>query len=628
MTDKNNQPIGGTSLPNGESFSDSFSSSSDFVEPGAFTSTWSDVVLLQSRSRNLIYTGVRYGRRFLLKTLRPEFANLTDYRLLHEKEFRLGFSLNHPNIASTYSFEEISLPVTIIDDKHPNGDHPLPGSVRPLTEESRREAYLCIVQEYVDGVSLGEWLTTNPSYDIRKRVFMQMLDALEYLHNRQLVHHDLKSGNLLVTRNGQNLKLIDFGLSDTDDSLAPGSNDPRDDIRRLVPLMQLLFPHKYSLVRRNANLGKYSNIAALRRAVNKRDELSKIVLISVLSVLLLLSLGFLLVSQYLHSREQAAESSSRSLMNERINSLLDDEKQRLERWLVAYPVYNEEAHLAFMRITYDSSVAYDSISAWYAIDDPLYTDASTIYTHRVGRMRSEYRAIADSRTRNISANDALMSGICGAAGDNLLWELRSDTLLISGNGLMVDFPTYDAAPWVPHKDNIRYIVIQEGVTSVGNYAFWRSENLLNVDIPSSLTYIGQNSFEDCISLQSVIVPENVTYIGYGAFHKCLSMTYVEWRAIDSRFNNLPSNHSPIFCECFKLKKLVIGADVVSLPESICDYVDYLSIVCMAVTPPSLPYESFARVYQHNAKLYVPKQSIKAYSKAANWSLFTDIQPKD
>lgn len=594
-----------------------FSSSSAFVQPGTFSKDWSDIELLQVRSRNVLYTATRYGRRFLLKALREEHRNLTEYQLLHEKEFRLAFSVSHPNIAATYSYEQVP-------------------SLGP-----------CIVQEYIDGVTLGDWLhgiqvspsaasvdnvtaesSVPPSRHARMRVFMQLLDALEYLHGLQLVHHDLKPGNILITRNGQNLKLIDFGLSDTDDSLSPRSNDPREDIRRLVPLMQLLFPHKYSLVRRNANLGKYSNIAALRRAVNKRDELSKIVLISVLSVLLLLSLGFLLVSQYLHSREQAAESSSRALMNERINSLLDDEKQRLERWLVAYPVYNEEAHLAFMRITYDSSVAYDSISAWYAIDDPLYTDASTIYTHRVGRMRSEYRAIADSRTRNTSANDALMSGICGAAGDNLLWELRSDTLLISGNGLMVDFPTYDAAPWVPHKDNIRYIVIQEGVTSVGNYAFWRSENLLNVDIPSSLTYIGQNSFEDCISLQSVIVPENVTYIGYGAFHKCLSMTYVEWRAIDSRFNNLPSNHSPVFCECFKLKKLVIGADVVSLPESICDYVDYLSIVCMAVTPPSLPYESFARVYQHNAKLYVPKQSVKAYSKAANWSLFTDIQPKD
>ena len=154
------------------------SSSSTFIEPGSLGKEWSDITLLQTRSRNLIFTGVRYGRRFLLKTLRPEHLNLTDYRLLHEKEFRLGFSLNHPNIAATYSYENIALPVTGIEEEHPNGNHPLPSG------ESRREVFPCIVQEYVDGYALSEWVKTDPSQNLRKRVSSYFYEAQNIYNGR------------------------------------------------------------------------------------------------------------------------------------------------------------------------------------------------------------------------------------------------------------------------------------------------------------------------------------------------------------------------------------------------------------------------------------------------------------
>ncbi len=235
-----NNPNDSKPLPDGENLKES--SSSAFVEPGSFSKQWSDITLLQTRSRNLIYTAVRYGRRFLLKALRPEHAGLTEYQQLQEKEFRLGISLNHPNIAATYSYEDV------------------PG------------IGICIVQEYVDGVTLGEWLATEQTNAARKRVFMQLLDALEYLHDRQLVHHDLHRENILITRNGNNLKLIDFGLSDTDDSVALHDNDMRADIRRLAPLMKLLFPRRYAIIRRRCASGRYPNIAALRRAMQMRQK--------------------------------------------------------------------------------------------------------------------------------------------------------------------------------------------------------------------------------------------------------------------------------------------------------------------------------------------------------------------
>ena len=82
-------------------------SSSSFIVPAEFSSEWRDVTLVQHHSHTLIYTATRYGRRFLLKTLSPDVASLTDYRIQQEQEFQLGVQLVHPNIAATYSLEQV-----------------------------------------------------------------------------------------------------------------------------------------------------------------------------------------------------------------------------------------------------------------------------------------------------------------------------------------------------------------------------------------------------------------------------------------------------------------------------------------------------------------------------------------
>lgn len=111
-------------------------SSSEFIAPVEFSADWRNIELLQSRSHTMLYVATRYGRRFLLKTLTPDATRLSDYQLQQQKEFQLGVSITHPNIAATYSLEDVTL----------------------LCGESRREVCPCIVQEWIDGVTLGEWL--------------------------------------------------------------------------------------------------------------------------------------------------------------------------------------------------------------------------------------------------------------------------------------------------------------------------------------------------------------------------------------------------------------------------------------------------------------------------------------
>ncbi len=75
----------------------------------------------------------------------------------------------------------------------------------------------CIIMEWIDGVSLKEWLQQRHSKQERRNIALQLLDAFDYIHGKQTVHRDLKPSNIMITRNGSNVKLIDFGLSDTDD---------------------------------------------------------------------------------------------------------------------------------------------------------------------------------------------------------------------------------------------------------------------------------------------------------------------------------------------------------------------------------------------------------------------------
>ena len=207
-------------------------SDSAFISPEDVSSQWQDIRLLQSRRHSVLYRAKRYARWFILKGLPIEQQHLTDCRRLQEKEFGLGIQLVHPNIVATYSLEDIS------------------GCGR------------CIVLEAVDGQTLDSWLATQPDKQKRLRVMMQLLDAVEYLHAWQLVHHDLKPSNILITHNGENLKLIDFGLSDTDDSASPSPNDIQSDLSRLADIIVLFrLPVSRSVITK-CRQRKYRNISA------------------------------------------------------------------------------------------------------------------------------------------------------------------------------------------------------------------------------------------------------------------------------------------------------------------------------------------------------------------------------
>ncbi len=117
-----------------------------------------------------------------------------------------------------------------------------------------------------------------------------------------------------------------------------------------------------------------------------------------------------------------------------------------------------------------------------------------------------------------SAAPDLYSGSCG---DSLTWSYdeTTGTLTISGEGVMYDFP-YDDSQWFDLKSEITNVVIEEGVTSIGDSAFELFVNLKNVTIPESVTSIGAYAFDECDSITNIVLHEGVTKIGDGAFSNC------------------------------------------------------------------------------------------------------------
>ena len=114
-------------------------------------------------------------------------------------------------------------------------------------------------------------------------------------------------------------------------------------------------------------------------------------------------------------------------------------------------------------------------------------------------------------------------GFCAAAesgvgGSVLTWMLEDGVLTISGEGAMTNYSSESTAPWELHKLEIKTVVIEEGVTSVGSYAFYGCENLESVDLPEGLTEIGEWAFGRCRNLKSADLPEGLTEIGGYAFH--------------------------------------------------------------------------------------------------------------
>ena len=216
-------------------------------------------VLLKDGTFNRLYRVSRAGKYFVIKTTKDDSGTIL---ALLRREYELSIGLPHPHIITVFTFEE----------KTPVG----PG----------------MVMEYIDGCTLAEFLSRNPSRQMRCRVFEQLLSAVGYLHRKGIVHNDLKPENILVSKVDNTLKIIDFGLSDSDayylykslgctpeyaspELMAQQQTDSRSDIYSLGMIMKDIFGSRFSSISSKASAinisDRYPNIDAFIKAFSRRN---------------------------------------------------------------------------------------------------------------------------------------------------------------------------------------------------------------------------------------------------------------------------------------------------------------------------------------------------------------------
>lgn len=205
-------------------------------------------------------------------------------------------------------------------------------------------------------------------------------------------------------------------------------------------------------------------------------------------------------------------------------------------------------------------------------------------------IETDFQAVNLFQTALSQKSDAETAIASGECGENLTWTLDGNGILtIDGTGDMEDYSISKRAPWEVYYNNINTIVISEGVTTIGSYAFY-SADITSIELPDSVSTIGAFAFAYS-DLQQITIHKNVAKIAQGCFFYCQNLSKVYMESEETEFDFQVFEGCPLesagprgsgcdmefdwetkipafaFCECAKLMKITIPDGIVSIGDS-------------------------------------------------------------
>ena len=590
------------------------------------------------------------GEQFFMKRLRLEYANDPKYRLILEKEYKIG-----KQIEGTYTPKYISF----------NNDE--------------KGAY--ILMEYINGVSIEEKLNSNPEYFCNKKnlykLIQQLLQGLEPLHNKKILHLDLTPHNIILTHVGNDVKIVDFGFCLTDSYIhtagtttgfaAPEALERRiedinesTDIYAVGALLQYIetktgkrLPAKLQTIkrrclqqqksRRYATVGEIIKVIKYRK-LNTFCKVAATATVAVIGITAMVKSGlYTAIDNYIGW--ESGRFTARFETDGIFYNITDNDKRTVEVTFKGNNPDEFEYEYKGGEVNIPQSVTYN------------------------GR-KFTVTAIAGQAFKNPYISKInIPEGIKEIKDSAFIYCILNGTLSIPASveyiGLSAFFPTVYIDSIVVHKDNPFYdsrqgcnaiietatntliagcksTVIPHGVERIAKHALTCAEELRRITIPPTVKEIGEKAFAKT-KITEVDIPEGVTTLEEYTFQYCENMQRI----------TLPQSLTTIKLAALShcgYHELVIPHAVTTIGDYAFDFCEYLETVTIGCGVREIGYCAFdgcrklKKVISHipgdslfiidhsvfgnivkECVLYVPKGSKKVYEKTKGWNLFSKIE---
>ncbi len=555
------------------------------------------------------YDAEHGGQRLFIKQLRPELYADKRMRNSFIKEYSIGSELSSDYFPRYHS---------INDDGQS----------------------LSLTLNYIDGDTLETRLEKSPDYfrdktNLRRFIY-QMLEALCDLHSASIIHLDLKPQNIIITRRTDNVRIIDFGYSCSDDwvsSLGKTTSFAAPELKSGNTTALCAASDIYSfgiIIRLIATKSGVRLPKTLRRIINKCTQ------------------------ENIEDRYSNAQQ-----IIEDFDAYYNRKKSNVWRTIassVAATLILVVSSVSFYRFWYAEEFTVDGfcykVYDYHGVSGVMITDTdadvvkdSTLSFHdNVTFHGRTYSVIAVAEKaffgkrniRNIEFNSWMHE-----VGNNAFFgcpSLRSvyfaGNVRSVNNGAFASCESLDTFivannnPWLYVKDSVLFsnegkilrqcpatkkgeYTIPDGIMRVYNSAFQGCRQLTHITIPRSVIHLDSNAFQDCTSLKTVTIPPSTPELPNAAFCGCTSLESI----------NLPEGVKQIswyvFKGCTSLTSITIPSTCINIGPSFQGCNALADIYNHRPTPQDISADTFT----HYGTLHVPAQSIAAYRKHPVWRKF-------
>ena len=504
-----------------------------------------------------VYLTVLDGRRVLVKKLRKEFVDNEFYRNLYHKEYELGHELSHPNLVVYRSYLE--------------------SSEGPM-----------IALDYIDGLTLAEILESESQYFLKKsnlaKMVNQLLSCLDYMHTHQVVHLDLKPGNIMITQLNADVKVLDPGFCYSDTFHSTPGCDP-----------EFAAPEQLDKSRYH-EVGTCSDIYAVGRLLQEIEKAA----------------GKKLPRPYHRLMERCLE---------------DEVAKRPESAAAALKMVTPSKIIVKVLMAIIAVIV--AASACLLVYEP---SRKAIYYAIASMERFDMIDLTGVQYRVLSQDEGTCEVVnwMPAILDNTENHsaIISPVVEIQGKSYRVVSIKERA---IFKNKYLRSVYIPEGVESIGEDAFSRCPLLSSVHLPKSIKKLGVSSFLSCNNLTSVVLSPSMKEIPVNAFTDCCLINIEIPEGVEVLYKDcFAKNHSlksvklpstlkkidrGVFFQCDSLKEIVI-------PEGVSEMGDYVFLRCPSFTDiynyALIPQDANELFDSPQVRVHVRKEALAAYKSHPTW----------